>query len=170
MILPSLLTVIVFAYFPLYGLIIAFKNFNVFDGVLGSPWARYGGFEHFIDFFKFPSTRTVIRNTIVIALLKLAFLSFPPVILAILINEVRAIRFKKITQTISYLPHFISWVVLGGLIYNFLSPTFGPVNDILLRTGIISESVDFLSNKNFFWPLIVLSDLWKEVGWPHKVL
>lgn len=165
MILPGLVTVIVFAYFPLYGIIIAFKNFNVFDGIMGSPWARNGGLEHFIDFFNFPSTKIVIRNTIVIALLKLAFLSFPPVILAILINEVQALTFKKITQTISYLPHFISWVVIGGIIYNFLSPSFGPVNDILKRLGLIKESIDFLSSKTFFWPLIVLSDMWKEVGW-----
>ena len=165
MILPAFISVIVFAYFPLYGLIIAFKNFNVFDGVVGSPWARNGGLEHFIDFFKFPGTGIVIRNTIVIALLKLAFLSFPPVILAVLLNEVPGLGFKKLTQTISYLPHFISWVVIGGLIYNFLSPSFGPVNDILKRLGLIEESIDFLSSKAFFWPLIVLSDLWKEVGW-----
>ncbi len=165
MILPSLIIVIVMAYFPMYGVMIAFKRFNLFEGVLGSPWANSNGFEHFIDFFNSPQAFSVIRNTICIAFLKLTLTMFPPVLLAIMLNELQSQRFKKITQTISYLPHFISWAVIGGLIYNFLNPSSGPVNDLLISLNIIQQPIDFISTDVYFWPLLVLSHIWKDIGW-----
>ncbi len=101
-----------------------------------SPWASHAGFEHFVDFFRAPNAFRVLRNTVAIALLKLAFLSLPPMVLAILLNEIRVMAFKRISQTISYLPHFISWVVIGGIIYDLLNPSRGLLNKLLLGAGI----------------------------------
>lgn len=165
MILPSVICTIVFAYFPMYGILIAFKHYDMFQGVWGSPWADNYGFENFIDFFKSTDCVEVLGNTIAIALLKLALCSLPPVILAIMINEVTNIAFKRITQSISYLPHFVSWVVVGGLIMNFLSPNDGALNAILMQTHLIRSPIDFLSVSGYFWPIIILSDIWKGIGW-----
>lgn len=156
---------VLFAYVPMYGVLIAFKRYNLFQGILGSPWAANFGFEHFIDFFKTPESYPVMRNTIVIALLKLVLTSIPPVILAIILNEVRNMAFKKVTQTISYLPHFVSWAVVGGLVFNFLDPTSGPLNNVLLHMGLIHESIDFISSTHYVWTILVLSDMWKTMGW-----
>ena len=165
MILPSLLAVIAVNYFPLYGILISFKHYSVFDGVAGSPWARSNGFEHFIDFFTAEASAIVVRNTVVIAFLKLGLLSMPPVILAIMLNELRSLSFKKWVQTITYLPHFVSWIIVGGIIYNFLNAYSGPVNIILIKLGLVDRGISFLSEDVYFWPVIVLSHLWKEVGW-----
>ena len=166
MILPSLLATIFFNYFPLYGITIAFKRYDVFTGILASPWATNGGLEHFIDFFKAPNFMVVLRNTLVISVLKLGLLSLPPVLLALMLNEVYHSGFKKVSQTVSYLPHFISWVVVGGMMYNFLRASANsPFNILLLSLGLVEQPVDLISDKSFFWPLLVLSDFWKEVGW-----
>ena len=166
MILPSLVATILFNYLPLYGIVIAFKRYDVFTGIWASPWAFNNGFEHFIDFFKAPNFSVVLRNTLVISALKLGLLSLPPVLLALMLNEVIHRGFKKTAQTVSYLPHFISWVVVGGMMYNFLRPTpESPFNALLLGLGLIGEPVDLIADKTFFWPLLVLSDFWKEVGW-----
>ena len=133
MILPSLLATILFNYLPLYGIVIAFKRYDVFTGILASPWASSGGLEHFIDFFKAPNFSVVLRNTLVISVLKLGLLSLPPVLPALMLNEVIQPGLKKTMQTVSYLPHFISWVVVGGMMYNFLRPT--PTSPFNARPG-----------------------------------
>ena len=165
MVLPSVILIILFSYLPLYGIIIAFKRFDVFDGVLGSAWASNYGFEHFIDFFKDPNWVNVVRNTLIIAGLKLGLLSFAPVILAIMLNEIKAVAFKKVNQTISYLPHFISWMVIGGLAGIFLNSRDGLLNEWLLRLNLIDSSTDFLSQTKYYWGLIILMHGWKEVGY-----
>lgn len=166
MILPSLLATILFKYLPLYGIVIGFKDYDVFTGIWASPWASNSGFEHFIDFFSAPNFNQVLRNTLVISVLKLGLLSLPPVALALMLNETSHRGFKKTAQTVSYLPHFISWVVVGGMMYNFLRPTpTSPFNALLLSLGLVNEPVDLIADRNFFWPLLVLSDFWKEVGW-----
>jgi putative aldouronate transport system permease protein len=166
MILPSVILIILFSYFPLYGIIIAFKNFDIFEGILKSPLAREFGFEHFIDMFADPYFLLVIRNTVVISLLKLLFLSIPPVALAIMMNEIAAKRFKKITQTISYLPHFVSWIIIGGMMLTFLAPVDdSPLNKVLLGLHLIDQPIDIVNNNVLYWPLLIISDLWKEVGW-----
>jgi len=166
MILPSVLCVILFSYFPMYGILAAFKRFSLFKGVLSSPWAKLYGFEHFADLFNAPDFGSIMRNTLVIAFLKLGLLSFPPIILAIILNEVKGVRFKKAAQTISYLPHFVSWVVVGGILFSLLAPMpNAPLNKLLLNLRLIGEPVDIINNTGAFWPLLLLSDMWKEAGW-----
>ena len=164
-ILPALICYAVVAYFPMYGMIIAFKNYNIFKGILGSPWASNFGFEHFIEFFNSPNFGTLLRNTLVIAFLKLGLLSIAPVILAMFFNEISSMKFKRIGQTISYLPHFISWVVVGGLMYSLLNPKNGPLNLFFVQVGLINSPIDFISAENTFWPVVVLSQLWKDIGY-----
>ena len=165
MILPSIVIAIVINYFPVYGLIIAFKRYNITAGIWESAWAANNGFEHFIDFFNAPQFGNVLRNTLAIAFLKLFFLQLPPVILAIMINEIRNAKFKRLTQSISYMPRFISWVIIGGFAYNFLNPSNGLFNVILVNLNIISKPINFLSDNIYFWPIVVLSDFWRNVGY-----
>jgi len=165
LILPALICYTLVAYFPMYGMIIAFKNYSIFKGIWGSPWAANNGFEHFIEFFNGPNFWFLIRNTLIIAILKLGLLSIAPVIMAILFNEITSMKFKRIGQTISYLPHFISWVVVGGLMYSLLNPKNGPLNMLFVNMGLFSQPVDFISSEKTFWPVAVLSELWKEIGY-----
>ncbi len=165
MILPSLIIVLIFKYIPIAGIVIAFKDFDIFEGIIKSPWAKNYGFEHFIDLFKDPYFPLIFKNTIIIAFLKLTFLTLPPVILAIMLNEVKHESFKKVNQTISYLPHFISWIVLGGMFYNLFDPTTGPVNKLLMSIGLASTPINFLYQPEYFRALVVVSDVWKTVGW-----
>jgi putative aldouronate transport system permease protein len=125
-----------------------------------SPWV---GFVNFQQLFEMGSFREVFRNTIIISSLKLIF-GFPaPIILAILLNEIRADRLKKTVQTISYLPHFVSWVILGGLFIQFFSPSTGPINIILKNMGL--KPIYFLASKVWFRPILVITSIWKGVGW-----
>ena len=157
MILPAVITVFVFSYMPMYGLIIAFKNFNVFKGVLGSPWARHNGFEHFIDFFNSASVWNVLRNTLALAFLSLVFVQIPPMIFAILLNEIRSRIFKRMTQTVSYLPHFISWVVIGGIVFVMFLPTrSAPVNKLLLALGAVEKPTDIMNNPDTIWIVFIV--------------
>ena len=166
MILPAVITVFVFSYMPMYGLIIAFKNFNVFKGVLGSPWARHNGFEHFIDFFNSASVWNVLRNTLALAFLSLVFVQIPPMIFAILLNEIRSRIFKRMTQTVSYLPHFISWVVIGGIVFVMFLPTrSAPVNKLLLALGAVEKPTDIMNNPDTIWIVFIVTEIWKHMGW-----
>ena len=165
MVLPAAIVVILFSYLPMYGVIIAFKNYDIFKGIMESPWARNNGLEHFIDFFSAPQAGSVIWNTVYMAFLKLVFCMFPPMILAILLNEVRNIGFMKSVQTMSYLPHFISWAVAGGIFYNLLNPSRGAINTLLVQWGLIDKGIDFISNEQYFRPIIVLTQIWKTIGW-----
>ncbi len=166
MILPGLILVILFAYFPMYGILIGFKNFNITRGILESPWARNAGFEHFIDFFRAPEVGLVLRNTMALGLFSVLIVQVQPMLFAILLNEVRHKAFKRVTQTVSYLPHFISWVVLAGLIFVLFVPTRGgPANALLLRLGLIEEPIDFVNNSITIWPMFILAEIWKSLGW-----
>ena len=149
-----------FHYVPMYGAIIAFKDFNVRRGIMGSDWV---GVKNFLEFFGHPSFWPVIRNTITISLYKIAF-GFPaPIILALLFNEIRTGAFKRTIQTISYMPHFLSWVVISGLVFDFLSPSTGIVNGFIKSLG--QEPVYFMANPQYFRGILVISDIWKEIGW-----
>lgn len=166
----GIIWMVVFNYAPMYGLLIAFKkNFkittNLFSGkFLASEWAENFGFQHFINFFKDEEFANIMINTLGISLIKLA-VCFPlPIFFAILLNEVRNPHFKKSIQTISYLPHFLSWVVLGGIITNWLDEQ-GLINQLMVSTGIMSQPVSFLAYPKYFWGIVVISDLWKEMGW-----
>lgn len=160
MLLPVILYFGVFHYGPIYGIIIAFKDFYPLRGIIGSPWV---GFSHFREVFGGMFFWDVFRNTIIISTYKFVF-SFPaPIVVALLINEVRHMWFKKTIQTITYLPHFISWVVLSGIFIEFLSPTRGPINIILQNMGMDPNCS--ISNPQLFRGILVVSSIWKEVGW-----
>jgi len=160
MLVPAIIYYITFHYIPIYGLLIAFKDFKLANGIWASPWV---GFEHFRDLFSLGSFWEVLRNTIIISLYKLIW-GFPaPIILALLLNELHNAHFKKVVQTISYLPHFLSWVVLGGIFLQVLSPTTGPVNMILKYFKI--EPIFFMANPKWFRSVLVITGIWKSVGW-----
>lgn len=161
MVLPGIIWMFIFNYIPMSGIVIAFKNFKITKPISKAPWV---GLEHFTEFFTDPNFSDIMINTLGISLLKL-LIAFPlPILFAILLNEIRHARFKKTVQTISYLPHFISWVVLGGLMITWLSET-GMINEIMVKFGVISQPTAFLANPKYFWGLTVISDTWKEMGW-----
>jgi len=160
MLIPGIVYYLLFRYGPMYGLIIAFKNFNVFDGILGSPWA---GWTHFEALFKNPQFTRILTNTVVISLLKLVCGMPPAIILALMLNELRGQWFKRIVQTASYLPHFLSWVMIYGILFAFLSPGTGLINQWIKGFG--GDAIGFMSDKHWFVPVLVLSEIWKDVGW-----
>ncbi|WP_230986735.1 ABC transporter permease [Cohnella fermenti] len=161
MILPSLAFLGVFSYIPMWGVLIAFKEYNLFTGFGASPWV---GFEHFRIFFESPEFWNIMRNTICISLLKLA-IGFPaPILLALMLNEIRLMAFKRIVQTITYIPHFISWVVVSGLVFSMLAVDNGPVNEVLLQFNLIREPINWLSIPEYFWGILVSVNVWKEIG------
>jgi putative aldouronate transport system permease protein len=159
MVIPVLVFYILFHYKPMYGVIIAFKNFSPTKGILGSDWV---GFKHFIDFISSMYFVRTLKNTIVINVVNLIF-GFPaPIILALLVNELKNKYFSKVVQTISYLPHFISLVVVCGMIIDFTRDT-GIINDIIALFG--GERVTLLSVPKYFVPVFVGSDIWQGLGW-----
>ncbi|WP_083676152.1 ABC transporter permease subunit [Paenibacillus sp. FSL H8-0548] len=161
MIFPALIFIFIFNYIPMYGVLMAFQDYSLFKGFFGSPWA---GFKHFEMFFNSPDFYRVIRNTIVISLLKLV-INFPaPILLALMLNEVRNMAFKKIIQTISYLPHFLSWVIVSGFTISILSVDNGSLNIMLQSLGFIDKPINFLSLPEYFWGIIITTNLWKEIG------
>ncbi|MDR2178035.1 MAG: ABC transporter permease subunit [Treponema sp.] len=158
--LPCVVSLLIFCYYPMYGATLAFKDYKYNLGILGSPWV---GLKHFKAFVSSLEFWEVIRNTIVISGLKI-LLCFPaPIILALLLNELWFSRFKRVIQTMSYLPNFVSWVVVVSLMTVVFSPYGGIVNNIRERMGL--ESIFFLGEERFFYPLVVLSDIWKGAGW-----
>ncbi len=161
MVWPGVLLMIVFNFIPLYGIIIAFKDYSVLDTISNAPWV---GTQYFQEFFSDSMFWTVLKNTLGISFLKL-LIGFPAaILLAVLINEIVNVRLKKVVQTVSYLPHFLSWVILGGMFITWLSDT-GLVNNILMDFGMIKEPIRFLTDPDKYWAIAVLSDIWKEVGW-----
>lgn len=159
MFLPGFLLFFLFSYVPLYGLLIAFKDYQMLDGVWASPWV---GFDHFNRLFTGPGFMDALRNTIIISALKLIIVFPTPIILALLLNEVRFVFFRKLIQTISYLPHFFSWVILGGILFAFLGMD-GGLNQLLSFFGITAES--WLLYPKHFYSIVVLSDIWQSIGW-----
>ncbi len=162
MFIPVVLYFFIFKYIPMGGIVIAFKDFIVTKGIFGSEWV---GLENFEKAFRLGTFRRSVTNTLTISGLKLLF-GFPaPIILALMMNEVTHLRFKKTVQTISYLPHFLSWVVLAGMFQQLLSPNNGPVNAILRDVFGVKESIYFLGSNDYFRGTLVATDLWKNVGW-----
>jgi len=160
LLLPAFLYFFIFHYLPMYGVQIAFRNFVATKGFWNSQWV---GLSHFIRFFKSYYFWTLIRNTVAISVYSLV-LGFPlPIILALALNEIKNGKFKKITQTVTYAPYFISVVVMCGMIIAFLSPTTGIVNKMLGLFGI--EPIAFLSNSSMFRSIYVLSGVWQNTGW-----
>jgi len=158
--IPCILFYIIFRYGPLYGLIIAFKDYSVFSGVMGSDWV---GLKHFIKFFSNQDFWMLFRNTLLLGFYTLIF-GFPfPILLAILLNEVRTKWFKKSVQTLSYLPAFLSVVIISSMIIDFLSPTNGLLNQLLAAFGF--EKKYFLVDPGWFRPIYVISEIWGTIGY-----
>jgi putative aldouronate transport system permease protein len=152
---------VIFHYIPLYGVVIAFKDFSFRKGILRSDW---NNFYHFVRFFSTPYIYRILRNTIVISLLRLIF-GFPaPIIFAILLNELGNLRFKKVVQSLSYLPHFMSWVVLSGILIEILSPSRGLVGFIYSALGR-GEAPLLLMKASAFRSILVISGIWQGIGW-----
>jgi putative aldouronate transport system permease protein len=159
MLIPSILFYIFFVYKPMFGLQIAFKDFSIFKGVAASKWV---GFKHFSTFINSPFFFKTLKNTLLINVYGL-LIGFPiPIILALLLNEVKNIRFKKTVQTLTYLPHFVSIVVIAGIVVNFLSPSSGLVNLIIEKFG--GEKVYFLTKPQYFRSIFISMNVWKEAG------
>ena len=163
--LAGIVYLLVFHYAPMFGIIIAFKKYRVTDGLMGfftSPWV---GLKYFKEFLSEHFFWLYLRNTLAMSVLKTVF-TFPiPILFALMLNELYNVRFKKFVQTVSYLPHFISWVVVSGMLFVFFSTNGGVINEILLSLGLIDKSLPFLFGPGYFWALAVVSDAWKEFGW-----
>ncbi|OPA80518.1 protein lplB [Paenibacillus selenitireducens] len=158
--LPGIVWFFIFSYVPLFGIQVAFRDYTFSGGFTGSPWAGLKYFQQFFDYYK---SAEIIRNTIIISFMKLAVGFLMPIILAILLNEVRSLKFKKTVQTLSYLPHFVSWIVVVTLMQRLLTPYGGPVNDLLGVFGV--QPIQFLYNTSWFYQVILGSDIWKNIGW-----
>jgi putative aldouronate transport system permease protein len=161
MIIPSIIFLIIFNYIPMWGVLTAFQEYNIAKGFFGSPWV---GFEHFTTFFRSHDFGLVMRNTIAISVLKILF-GFPaPIILALVLNEVRWSFFKRAVQTVSYLPHFLSWVIVSAFVFSMLSVDNGSLNILLKSLKLIDEPVNWLSTPEYFWAILISTNIWKEVG------
>nr|WP_283094703.1 ABC transporter permease subunit [Paenibacillus sp. ATY16] len=158
--IPGILYFIVFKYLPLLGSVIAFQNYNLFAGFGGSPWV---GFAHFERMFQHYDFIRILKNTLVLGLLDILIAYTAPIILALLLNEVRLVLYKKIVQTVVYAPHFLSWVIVSGIFTGMLSPSSGIVNVILGWFGI--EPIYFLGENSYIRSILVGSGLWRDVGW-----
>lgn len=160
MFLPCFLYYLIFKYLPMGGIVISFKDYNLYKGILESKWV---GFKYYEMFFKSPDFWILLRNTFLLGLYKLVF-GFPaPIILALLLNEVKQALFKRFVQTVSYLPHFISNVVVAGMVIMFLSPSGGMVNKIIESLGF--TPIHFMVNPELFRSIYVTSEIWQHVGW-----
>ncbi len=160
LLLPGLLFLLLFKYTPMYGILISFQDFNIFSGIGGSEWVGLAQFEklfHSEEFF------LVLTNTLLISLYKIVILFPIPIVIALLLNEVRRMFFKRTLQTVIYLPHFLSWVIISGLFINILSPAGGLVNEIIRTLG--GHPISFLTDNQFFRGVVVFTAGWKETGW-----
>ncbi|GAA5087824.1 sugar ABC transporter permease [Microbacterium yannicii] len=160
LLLPGIVYFVLFRYWPMYGAIIAFKEYIPFLGISDSPWV---GFAHFEDFFTSPDFPRLLANTLILALLSL-LIAFPlTIIVALLLNELRVTVLKRTTQTLLYVPHFLSWTVVASLTYLLFALDVGPLFQLI--NGMLGTDINFLADPAWFRPIIVLQDIWKNTGW-----
>lgn len=162
MVLPGLAWFIIFRYVPMYGAIISFKDYNLRAGIMASPWAE-PLFKHFTTFFNSPYFLQLLFNTLILSMLKLALGMGLAIILALLLNECANKYFMRVIQTLTYIPHFFSWIIVYGIVLVFLSESGGLINQAWVRLGF--STVPFLSSPSYFRQVLLLSDVWKECGW-----
>jgi putative aldouronate transport system permease protein len=156
---------LIFSYTPMVGIIIAFKDYKISDGIAGMLTSEFNSFKWFKEFFTDYRFLNILRNTLAISFLKLVF-SFPmPIVFAIMINEVRSGKFKRFTQTVSYLPHFISWVIISGICVVMFSQSDGAINNILVRLSIIEKGLPILTSSKYYYGFATITSIWKETGW-----
>ncbi len=163
MMLPGMLFLLIFSYIPMVGIVMAFQDFSAGKGIFGSPFV---GLKHFKYMFSLPDIWKIIRNTLTIAIGKMLITTLMAVIFAILLNEIRVRFLKRTVQTVVYLPHFLSWVILASIVVNLFSLD-GSVNQVLGKLGF--EQCNFLGNNTTFQPLLILTDVWKEFGYASIV-
>lgn len=160
LLLPGLLYFLLFKYVPMWGVLLAFKNYQPYTGFWNSEWV---GVEHFRIFFSNPEFFMLLRNTLLLSFYNLVFFFPAPIILAILLNEIRLAIFKRTVQTLIYVPHFISMVIVASMTYVFLTTEGGPINELLYTyTG---KKIEFLASPDWFRPMIIVQTIWKECGW-----
>lgn len=160
--LPALIIYAIFSYAPMYGIILAFKDLNFAKGIMGSPWTKMNGMQHFYDLISNMYFKKAFANTLIVSLQRLIF-EFPiPIILALMINEIRKAKFKKLAQTFLTFPHFLSWVVVTGIFFNLLSDS-GVINSVLVACGM--EKQGLLTDATTFRGLLYFTSNWKEAGW-----
>jgi putative aldouronate transport system permease protein len=160
LLIPGLVFLLLFKYTPMYGIVIAFQDFNIFGGISGSEWVGTAQFERLMHSDEFLQ---VLVNTLLISLYKITLLFPIPIVIALMLNEVRRMFFKRTIQTIIYLPHFLSWVIISGLFLNILSPSGGIVNEVIRSFG--GEPISFFTDNGLFRSLVVFTAGWKEIGW-----
>ncbi len=162
MVWPGLIALFIFAYLPMAGLVMVFQAYDIIKGFFASPWV---GFKHFRDFFTNPQFPVLMKNTLILSFAKILF-GFPaPIILALMFNEITQKATKRVFQTITYMPYFLSWVVVGGMLSAMLAVDGGSVNDFLVRFGMIKEPINFLSEPKYFRTILVASNIWKSIGY-----
>ncbi|MFI3201265.1 MAG: ABC transporter permease subunit [Eubacteriales bacterium] len=161
MAIPGVIWMFIFNYIPMYFIIIAFQNYSVAKGIGGSTWV---GFKYFIEFFQDDRFNLVMWNTIGLNLYRLVICFPAGIIFALILNEVQSLRFKKFVQTVSYLPHFLSWIIVSGILYNWLSET-GMLTGLLVKVGILDSARNVFGSTDGFWTILVSAELWKELGW-----
>ena len=159
-VLPAVIIMFLFCYRPMYGIIIAFKDFKVRKGILGSEWVGLYNFKRMLTYGNFGR---LLYNTLYISVLKLVLGTLSTLILAMLFNEISNMKFKRVVQSLSYLPHFISWVILGGIIRDLFSPTRGVVNELVKLLG--HEPIYFLANEHYFVGVVIFTHIWQSIGW-----
>lgn len=163
--LPGIVLIIIFCYLPMGGLVMAFQNYNIFLGIRGFWESEFVGLKNFTDFFQSPEFGSVMRNTLSISLLKLVFCFPIPIIFALMLNELRSARFKKTIQTISYMPYFLSWVVVSGFIFDIFGAETGIINSVLRSMGVIDKPLPWLVSERYFWGILVGTNIWKFTGY-----
>lgn len=162
MLLPGLIWFFIYKYLPMYGVIIAFKDFNIVEGIMKSPWAD-PWYKHFQTFYESPYFTQLLTNTFLISFYKILVGMIPSIILAILLNECRIMWFKRWVQTLSYMPHFLSWVIIYGILIAFLSQSNGLINRWITDLG--GTAIPFLTSTEWFRSVLVFSDGWQNLGW-----
>ena len=161
--LPTLIYIFIFHYIPLGGLVMAFKNFNAIDGIWGSEWAGMGGFEHFWFFITLPDFWRILKNTLVLSIYSIALNTVLPIILALFINEIRSKGYKKVVQTISYAPYFVSVMVVVGMLFAFSNYDSGIINRVITALG--GQRISLMESADLFPHVYVISGLWQGLGW-----
>ena len=161
MLIPGIILITIFNYGPLFGLAMAFQKYNIAQGILKSEFI---GLENFVYLFtKYPNFWTIVQNTVEIASMKMVVNFIAPIVVTLLLNEVINLKFKRITQTLIYLPHFVSWVIISGILITTLSPTNGIINTIIAYFGL--DPIYFLGRNDTFRSVLISSEVWKTFGW-----
>ncbi|WP_425496002.1 ABC transporter permease [Paenibacillus lemnae] len=160
--IPFIIVVFIFSYMPVWGWLMAFQNYRPGKGILEQKWV---GFDHFVALFSDEKFYQVMRNTLAMSFMGLIVGFTVPILFAVLLNEIRGSVFKRTVQTISYLPHFVSWVVVAGIVTKMLAVEGGAVNQLLMGLGFTDSPISFMSKGSWFWTIVTSAELWKTMGW-----